>query len=67
MQPLPVREKWAEEYARGAITSLKQAANVGLFRDPFWIQNLDRLVDFAILRDREDYKRFRSKLKMVKR
>jgi hypothetical protein len=64
-RPLPIRQRRAEDYARAALALLKRAA-AGFFRDPATLAHLDKDSDLASLRDRDDYKAFRTGLKPAK-
>jgi tetratricopeptide (TPR) repeat protein len=61
-QPLPVRDKRAEDYARQAVALLRRAAAAGYFRTAGTVPHLDRDDDLRGLRERDDYKRFRAGL-----
>lgn len=65
-RPLPVRDKRAEEYARKAVGLLERAARAGYFGAPANVAHLDKDDDLAGLRQREDYRDFRGKLKPKK-
>jgi tetratricopeptide (TPR) repeat protein len=60
--PLSVRDKLAEDHARQALALLERARQAGHFATPARRQSLDRDVDLAVLRSRDDYRAWRSKL-----
>jgi tetratricopeptide (TPR) repeat protein/tRNA A-37 threonylcarbamoyl transferase component Bud32 len=63
-RPLPHLEKQIEQDARQALAELKRAAADGHFRDPTTIERLEHDGDFALVRDRDDYRAFRKSLPM---
>jgi tetratricopeptide (TPR) repeat protein/tRNA A-37 threonylcarbamoyl transferase component Bud32 len=61
-RPLPDREKRSEQYARQAVALLRRAAATGFFRNQTNLIQLDKDADLTVLRDRDDYRRFRAGL-----
>jgi serine/threonine-protein kinase len=57
-QPLPLREKNAEVWAREAVRHLHDAERAGLFAKPARQEQLHKEKDLDFLRSRDDFKRF---------
>lgn len=64
--PPPMRQKLAETYALNAISFLERAAATGYFRVKGEGEKLEKDVDLAPLRKREDFQQFLKKLKSQK-
>ena len=65
-RPLPERDKLAEQYARKAVALLWRANAAGWFREKAKVVAMEKEADFTLLRTREDWKRFRARVKVVK-
>src|SRR5262249_1664474 len=61
-RPLAERDKRSQEHARHAVPLLGAAAAAGFFRHRANANLLDSDHDLAVLRDRDDYRRFRAGL-----
>jgi serine/threonine-protein kinase len=66
-RPLPEREKQAEGYAQQALALLERARQDGFFRTSQALQQLKKETDLDFLRQRDDFRRFLSRVEGDKR